>query len=182
MDIPLCTSVIVGPWSIYSCKTSNHDDRCLVIKDCRYDSPSTICLHDLCKQARAVMMNSSSSSLFTYEHVKTTASAVQPEKRYFDFPDLQGHQCGDTMMGDLLRLGATRATLATLVTSTTLATSTTPGHLCHSSHSRYLHHPRHLHRPGHPRHPGHLRYPGGSCCSSYKLDSDWSMINDVKIS
>ena len=67
MDIPLCTSVIVGPWSVYSCKTSNHDDRCLVIKDCRYDSPSTICLHHLCKQARAVMVNSSSSSLFTCE-------------------------------------------------------------------------------------------------------------------
>ncbi|CAH3029029.1 unnamed protein product, partial [Porites evermanni] len=50
MDIPLSTSVIVGLWSIYSCKTSNHGDRCLVIKDCRFDSPSTICLHHLCKQ------------------------------------------------------------------------------------------------------------------------------------
>ena len=26
MNIPLCTSVIVGPWSVYSYKTSNHDD------------------------------------------------------------------------------------------------------------------------------------------------------------
>ena len=104
MDIPLCTSVIAGPWSVYSCKTSNHDDRCLVIKDCRYDSPGTICLHHLCKQARAVMVNSSFSSLFTCEHVKTIESAVQPEKRYFDFPDLQGYQCGDTMRSDLLRL------------------------------------------------------------------------------
>ena len=104
MDIPFSTSVIVGPWSVYSCKTSNHDDRCLVIKDCRYDSPSTICLHHLCKQARAVRVNSSSSSLFTCEHVKNIESAVQPEKRYFDFPDLQGYQCGDTMRSDLLRL------------------------------------------------------------------------------
>ena len=97
MNIPLCTSVIVGPWSVYSYKTSNHDDWCLVIKDSRYDSPGTICLHHLCKQARAVMVNSSLSSLFTCEHVKTIESAVQPEKRYFDFPDLQGYQCGDTM-------------------------------------------------------------------------------------
>ena len=104
MDIPLCTSVTVGPWKFYSCKTRNHDDRCLVIKDCRYDSPSTICLHHLCKQARAVMVNSSSLSLFTCEHVKTIESAVQPEKQYFDFPDLQGYQCGDTMRSDLLRL------------------------------------------------------------------------------
>ena len=105
MEIPLCTSVTVGPWSFYSCKTSNHDDRCLVIKDCRYDSPSTICLHNLCKQARAVRVNSSSSSLFTCEHVKTIESAVQPEKRYFDLPDLQGYKCGDTVRSDLLRLG-----------------------------------------------------------------------------
>ena len=104
MDIPLCTAVIVGPRSVYSCKTSNHDDRCLVIKDCRYDSPSTICLHHLSKQACAVMVYSSSSSLFTCEHVKTIESAVQPEKRYFDFPYLQGQQCGDTMRSDLLRL------------------------------------------------------------------------------
>ena len=47
MDISLCTSVIVGPWSIYSCKTSNHDDS-LVIKDCRYDSPSTIFAYTTC--------------------------------------------------------------------------------------------------------------------------------------
>ena len=98
MDIPFSTSVIVGPWSVYSCKTSNHDDRCLVIKDCRSDSPSTICLHHLCKQARAVLVNSSSYSLFTCEHVKTIESAVQPQKRYFDFPDLQGYQCDDTIM------------------------------------------------------------------------------------
>ena len=98
MDIPLSTSVVVGLWSVYSCKTSNHDDRCLVIKDCRSDSPSTICLHHLCKQARAVMVNSSSYSLFTCEHVKTIESAVQPQKQYFDFPDLQGYQCGDTIM------------------------------------------------------------------------------------
>ena len=105
MDIPLCSSVVVGPWSVYSCKTSNLNDRCLVIKDCRHESPSTICLHHLCKQARAVMMNSSSSSLFTCEHVKTIESAVQPEKRYFDLPDLQGYKCGDTVRSDLLRLG-----------------------------------------------------------------------------
>ena len=105
MDIPLCSSVVVGPWSVYSCKTSNHDDRCLVIKDCRHESPSTICLHHLCKQACAVMVNSSSSSLFTCEHVKTIESAVQPEKRYFDLPDLQGYKCGDTVRSDLLRLG-----------------------------------------------------------------------------
>ena len=130
MDIPLCTSVIVGPWSIYSCKTSNHDDRCLVIKDCRYDSPSTIWLHLLCKQARALMVNSSSSSLFKCEHVKTIASAVQPEKRYFDFPDLQGYQCGDTMRSDLLRLGATSTTLATSTALATLATcATLVGHI-----------------------------------------------------
>ena len=103
-DIPLCTSVTVGPWSFYLCKTSNHDDRCLVIKDYRYDSPSTICLHHRCKQDRAVRVNSSSSSLFTCQHVKTIESAVQPEKRYFDFPDLQWYQCGDTMRSDLLRL------------------------------------------------------------------------------
>ena len=51
-----------------------------------------------------MMVNSSSSSLFTCEHVKTIESAVQPEKRYFDFPDLQGYQYGDTMRSDLLRL------------------------------------------------------------------------------
>ena len=52
-----------------------------------------------------MMVNSSSSSLFTCEHVKTIESAVQPEKRYFDLPDLQGYKCGDTVRSDLLRLG-----------------------------------------------------------------------------
>ena len=51
------------------------------------------------------MVNSSSSFLFTCEHVKTIESAVQPEKRYFDLPDLQGYKCGDTVRSDLLRLG-----------------------------------------------------------------------------
>ena len=50
------------------------------------------------------MVNSSSSSLFTCEHVKTIESAVQPEKQYFDLPDLQGYKCGDTVRSDLLRL------------------------------------------------------------------------------
>ena len=44
--------------------------------------------------------------LLLYSHVKTIESAVQPEKRYFDFPDLQWYQCGDTMRSDLLRLGS----------------------------------------------------------------------------
>lgn len=35
LDVPACTEVVSGPWSIYSCKTSTHDDRCLVIKDQR---------------------------------------------------------------------------------------------------------------------------------------------------
>ena len=52
-----------------------------------------------------MMVNSSSSSLFTCEHVKTIEAAVQPEKRYFDLPDLQGYKCGDTVRSDLLRLG-----------------------------------------------------------------------------
>ena len=82
MDIPLCSSIVVGPWSVYSCKTSTHDDRCLVIKDLTKDRPSVVCLSQKCKETRAVMVNSNASDLFTCEHIKSIESAVNPQNKF----------------------------------------------------------------------------------------------------
>ena len=96
---------------------------------------STICLHHQCKQACAVIVNSNSSTLFTCEHVKTIESAIEPEKCYFDFPDLQGYQCGDTKKSDLLRLRE----LVVLVVKVSPSMFCVFGHVLSNNPARYCH-------------------------------------------
>ena len=104
LHIPLCSSIVVGPWSVYSCKSSTRDDRCLVIKDLTKDRPSVVCLNQKCKETRAVMVNSNASDLFTCEHIKTIESAVNPGNKFLAIPNLQAYQGGETVKSELLRL------------------------------------------------------------------------------
>ena len=104
MDIPLSSSVVLGPWSVFSCKTSTHDDRCLVIKDLRKYRPSVICFNQKCKETRAVMVNSNASGLFSCEHIKTIESAANLGNQFSAIPNLEGYQGYETVKRELLRL------------------------------------------------------------------------------
>ena len=97
----MSSSVVLGPWSVYSCKTSTHDDRCLVIKDLTKHSPSVVCLNRQCKETRAVMVNSNASDQFICEHLKTIESA-NPGKQFSCIPNLQGYQGDETVKRELV--------------------------------------------------------------------------------
>lgn len=104
LDIPLSSCVVLGPWSVYSCKTSTHDDRCLVIKDLTNDRPSVVCLNQKCKETRAVMVNSNASDLFICEHIKTIESAVNLGNQFLAIPNVQEYQGDESVKSELLRL------------------------------------------------------------------------------
>ena len=104
LDIPLSSCVVLGPWSVFSCKTSTHDDRCLVIKDTTKDRPSVVCLNQKRKETRAVMVNSNASDLFICEHIKTIESAANLGNQFLALPNLQGYQGDESVKSELLRL------------------------------------------------------------------------------
>ena len=123
---------------MYSCKTSNRDDRCLVIKDRRQGNTSVVCEHHNCKEARAVMLNSGRSSDFTCQHIQSTLSATPPTSSYYNIPNLQEYQCGDSVKTELMSLEKFSGDLplAVEVSPTVFCvfgpvTSNTPAGYCH---------------------------------------------------
>ncbi|XP_068755676.1 HMG domain-containing protein 3-like isoform X4 [Montipora capricornis] len=132
LDSPSCSSVVLGTWNVYSCKTSNRDDRCLVIKDRRQGNTSVVCEHHNCKEARG------RSSDFTCQHIKSTLSATPPTSSYYNIPNLQEYQCGDSVKTELMSLEKFSGDLplAVEVSPTVFCvfgpvTSNTPAGYCH---------------------------------------------------
>ena len=89
LNVPACTEVVSGPWSIYSCKTSMHNDCCLVIKDQRGDRLKVSCEHHACKEKCPVMVNSKCAGDFTCTHVESIQSAAAPLSQHFSIPGFQ---------------------------------------------------------------------------------------------
>ena len=140
LDVPACTEVVSGPWSIYSCQTSTHDDRCLVIKDQRDGRLNVSCEHHDCKQKRAVMVNSSCSSDFTCPHVESIQSAAAPLSQHSSIPGLQEYKCSASVKENLVilqnSLSSSNLPLAVAVSPTMFCvygqvTSNTPVGYCH---------------------------------------------------
>ena len=125
---------------MYSCKSSNHYGRCLVIKDSRQGNASVVCEHHNCKEAHAVMLNSGRSSEFTCQHIQSTLSATPPPPNEFliNIPNLQEYQCCDFVKTELMSLEKLSGDLplAEEVSPTVFCvfgsvTSNTPAGYCH---------------------------------------------------
>ena len=77
--VPKCTLVVqTGEVCIYSANTSTHDDRCLVIKQ----DKSLMCHHNICKQKRAIHINSQNVEDFNCNHLEKIQECSTPLKTF----------------------------------------------------------------------------------------------------
>ena len=135
LDVPKCTVVVAKQeFNIYSVKTSTHDDRCLVI----VDQEGSICSHHICKQQRAVHINSQKISEFKCDHIIQVGSASPPLKVYDDIGDMSVY-AADNPTKNLLseaKISANDLAIAVQVSPTMycvfgLATANSPSGYCH---------------------------------------------------
>ena len=104
LEILLCCAVVIGSCSVYSCKTSTHDDRGLVVRDEREGETNVICLHSNCKQACAVMVNGNNAGEFRCPHTDSLNSPSMPTESYLHLCNLEQYQCRDLVKEELRRL------------------------------------------------------------------------------
>ena len=89
--------------SIFSASTSTHDDRCIVIKE----GNSSMCHHYLCKQKRAILVNSQKAFDFNCSHLESVGDCISPIKVFNDLADISTYPCDDSTRATLQELGAT---------------------------------------------------------------------------
>ena len=83
--VPKCTLVEQPSegLSVYSVKTSTHDDRCIVV----CEEALSMCQHHLCKQNRAIHINSQKVANFSCQHLDTTRDCTTPLQVFNMIPD-----------------------------------------------------------------------------------------------
>ena len=134
---PKCTSVFLdASLQIYSCNTSSHDNRCLVIIDSK--KATVICHLPKCKESRAIMVNSNMPENFSCIHVESVKEASPPLRNFSVIGDLGSYQCGDTINQQLVLVDQlTRDLPVAVQVSPSMfcvfgrATTNTPNGYCH---------------------------------------------------
>ena len=95
--VPKCTIVVKrGETEVYSANTSTHDDRCLVIKD----KTASICQHNVCKQQRAMLVNSNKVEDFQCQHLRSINECESPVAVYHEL-DIANYPCDLATKRDL---------------------------------------------------------------------------------
>ena len=100
--VPKCTLVVqTGKACIYSANTSMHDDWCLVIKQ----DISLMCHHNICKQKRAIHINSQKVEDFNCSHLEKIQECTTPLKTFQKLLD-ELYPCDENTRASLNELAA----------------------------------------------------------------------------
>ncbi|XP_028391325.1 uncharacterized protein LOC114516136 isoform X2 [Dendronephthya gigantea] len=93
--VPKCTLVVQPSdgLSIYSVNTSTYDDRCIVVRE----EASSMCQHHLCKQNRAIHINSQKVASFSCQHLESTRDCTTPLQTFNGISDevISSYLCDD---------------------------------------------------------------------------------------